>query len=232
MSLPERNTSIPCHLTNQPGAGLTTSWGLRETPDLLLLLFAGIPRLLQSTMVARGVCGWYVGTYLFCFFPGLSSFLFVRRFLGRSRVFRRFRLFYGFPVLSESRFQFPAEETGWKPPHLGCPRVPASRQLAHPGSKPSHLGCPWLSASRQMAHPGSKPFHLEAGSGTTSKGSSGTPRFRRPAGTSLRPELRLLRFDLFYVFGGPGAVASGHTGYLPGRVGLHVLFPGGGKVCN
>ena len=83
-----------------------------------------------------------------------------------------------------------------------------------------------------MAHPGSKPFHLDVGSGTTSKGSSGTPRFRRPAGTSLRPELRLLHFNLFYVFGGPGAVASGHTGYLPGRVELNVLFPGGGKVCN
>ena len=189
MSLPERNTSISYHLTNQPGAGLTVSRGLRETPDLRLLLFAGIPRLLQSTTVAFGVCGWYVGTYLFCFFPGLSSFLFVRRFLGRSRVFRGFRHFCGFPVLSESRLQFPAEETGWKPSHLGCPRVPASRQLAHPGSKPSHLGCPRVSASRQMAHPGWKPCHLEAGSSTTSKGSSGTPRFRRPSGTSLRPEL-------------------------------------------
>ena len=109
MSLPERNTSISYHLTNQPGAGPTASRGLRETPDLCLLLFAGIPRLLQSTTVARGVCGWYVGTYLFCFFSGLSSFLFVRRFLGRSRVFRGFRHFRGFPVF--------------------CPRVASSSQL-------------------------------------------------------------------------------------------------------
>ena len=47
----------------------------------------------------------------------------------------------------------------------------------------------------------------------------------RPAGTSLRPELRGLRFDQFYVFGSPGAVASGHTGYLPGCVEQDVLFP-------
>ena len=125
------------------------------------------PRLFQSTTVPRGVCGWYVGTYLFCFLSWAFLFLFVRRFLGRSRVFRGFRLFCGFPVLSESRLQFPAEETGWKPSHLGCPRVPASRQLAHPGSKPSHLGCPRVSASRQMAHPGWKPCHLEAGPNTT-----------------------------------------------------------------
>ena len=109
-------------------------------------------------------------------------FLFVRRFLGRLRVFSGFSAFLRIPVLSESRLQFPAEETGWKPSHLGCPRVPASRQLAHPGSKPSHLGCPRVSASRQMAHPGWKPCHLEAGSSTTSKGSSGTDRSAAPSG--------------------------------------------------
>ena len=108
VNLPQRNTSISYHLTNQPGARLTVSRGLRETPDLRLLLFAGIPRLLQSTTVAFGVCGWYVGTYLFCLFPGLSSFLFVRRFLGRSRVFRVFS------ASADSRY---------------CPRVASSSQL-------------------------------------------------------------------------------------------------------
>ena len=128
---------------------LDLSAGLAGFVFRLFRVAAVSVRLLQSTTVARGVCGWYVGTYLFCFFPGLSSFLFVRRFLGRSRVFRGFRHFCGFPELSESRLQFPAEETGWKPSHLGCPRVPASRQLAHPGWKPCHLGCPKVAASRQ-----------------------------------------------------------------------------------
>ena len=87
-------------------------------------------------------------------------------------------------------------------------------------------------ASRQLAYPGWKPCHLEAGSNTTSTGSSGTPRFRRPAGTSLRPELRGLRFDQFGGFRGPGADALGHTGSLPGCVERGVLCPGGGKVSN
>ena len=142
----------------------------------------------------------------------------MRRFLGRSRVFRGFRLFCGFRVLSESRLQFPAEETGWKPSHLGCPRVPASRQLAHPGSKPSHLGCPRVSASRQMAHPGWKPCHLEAGSSTTSKGSSGTDRSAAPSGHPFALKLQEYASKStsssgvsgWISWGGKGSLRDGH----------------------
>ena len=47
-----------------------------------------------------------------------------------------------------------------------------------------------------------------------------------------RAELSGLRFGHFYVFRGPGAVASGHTGSLPGCAQQSVLCPGGGKVGN
>ena len=223
MSLPERNASISYHLTSQPGAGPRVSRGLREIPDLWLPLFAGIPRLLQSTMVARGVCGWYAGTYLFYCPSPHGSFigLFLVFFLG-SPVFSSCSgfsdvlAFFGvFRISADSRF---------------CPRVAASSQLAQPGWKPCHLGCPRVSASRQLAHPGWKPCQLEAGSTTTSPGSSGTSLFRRPAGTALRPEVRRLRYDLFYNFWGPEVDSSGHTGSLPGCAEQGVLCPGGGKV--
>ena len=47
-----------------------------------------------------------------------------------------------------------------------------------------------------------------------------------------RAELSGLRFGHFYVFRGPGADASGHTGSLPGCAEQGVLCPGGGKVDN
>ena len=47
-----------------------------------------------------------------------------------------------------------------------------------------------------------------------------------------RAELSGLRFGHVYVFRGPGAVASGHTGFVPGLSGKGVLFPEGGKVDN
>ena len=39
-------------------------------------------------------------------------------------------------------------------------------------------------------------------------------------------------FGHFFVFRGPGAGASGHTGSLPGCAEQSVLCPGGGKVDN
>ena len=48
----------------------------------------------------------------------------------------------------------------------------------------------------------------------------------------VRAELSGLRFGHFYVFRGPGADASGHTGSLPGCAEQGVLCPGGGKVGN
>ena len=66
------------------------------------------PRLLQSTMVPRGVCGWYVGTYLFCFFPGRSSF----SSCGGFSVVHAFFGVFGFSA--DSRY---------------CPRVASSSQL-------------------------------------------------------------------------------------------------------
>ena len=160
---------------------------------------------------------------VFGIFPGLSCFLLVQRFLGRARVFRGFRHFRRFPVLSESRFQSP----GWKP---SSPRVPAPAGTAWMETLPSGLSEGLRQSS--AGYPGWKPCHLEAGSSTTSTGSSGTPRFRRPAGTSLRPELRGLRFDQFGGFRGPEVASSGHTGSLPGCVEQGVLCPGGGKVGN
>ena len=150
VSLPERNASISYHLTSQPGAGPRASRGFRETPDLWLPLFAGIPRLLQSTMVARGVCGWYAGTYLF-YCPSLhGSFfgLFLVFFLG-SPVFSSCSgfsvvlAFFGvFRISADSRF---------------CPRVAASCQLPagtawmetlpsglSEGLRQSSAGIPWM----------------------------------------------------------------------------------------
>ena len=47
-----------------------------------------------------------------------------------------------------------------------------------------------------------------------------------------RAELSGLRFGHFYVFWGPGAVALGHTGSLPGYAEQGLLFLEGGKVGN
>ena len=193
VSLPERNASISYHLTSQPGAGPRASKGLRETPDLWLHLVAGIPRLLRwwHEAYVDGTQGRTYFTALRCAVPSSVCFWL---FLG-SPVFSScsgfsvvLAFFWIFGIYADSPF---------------CPRVASNSQLAQPGWKPCHLGCPRVPASRQLAYPGSKPCQLEAGSSTTSTGSSGTPRFHRPAGTSLRPELPGLRFDRLGGFRGP-----------------------------
>ena len=111
--------------------------------------------------------------------------------------------------LSESRRQSPwLAQPGWKPSHLGCPRVPACRQACSPWmvSLPS---CFWLVLSESA--------------------SSGTALFRRPSWAALLSGLRGLRFVLPF-FRGPGAVALGHTGSLLGYSEQGVFFPGGSKV--
>ena len=100
-------------------------------------------------------------------------------------------------------------QPGWKPSHLGCPRVPASRQAGSPWMEtfPSHF---WL-------------CHYESGS-------SGTAWFRHPARAANLAGLRGSRFVLLYFFGGPGAVALGHTGSLLGFSEQEVLLPEGSQV--
>ena len=151
---------------------------------------------------------------------GTRRKLFVARFLLRS-VF--LLLFLGSPVFSSccgfSVVLAFFEIFGIYADSRFCPRVDSSPQLR-------------VSASRQLAYSGWKPLHLVAVSSTTSTGSSGTSRFRRPAGTSLRPELPGLRFDQLDGFRGPEVATLGHTGSLPGYVVQEVLCPEGGKVSN
>ena len=137
-----------------------------------------------------------------------STFLFLR-------FSRRFVLTVSSRLSSDSRIVRESPpvpglaQPGWKPSHLGCPRVPASRQAGSPWMEafPSHF---WL-------------YLYESGS-------SETAWFRRPASAALLSGLRGLRFVVALFFRGPGADALGHTGFLLRYSEQEVLFPEGSQV--
>ena len=120
VSLPERNTSISYHLTNQPGAGLTVSRGLRETPDtwrvhtyihtyIHLLLFAGTYPGYCS--LRRWLLAFVDGTWGRTYFVSFLGFPLFSSCGGFSVV----HAFFGvFGISADSRY---------------CPRVASSSQL-------------------------------------------------------------------------------------------------------
>ena len=92
-----------------------------------------------------------------------------------------------------------------------------SPRLAQPGWKPSHLVCPRVPASRQACSLGWSPSHLVSGSSSPSQPRQELLCSAAPPGEPF--------FLLPFFFRGPGAVALGHTGSPLGNSEQEVLFP-------